>query len=269
LVFRKKTFLVLLPVMVLMAGCYGGKMLKMPINAELAYRQVDTLRVTQEEMIRVLRELSAQIQADREANLNNRVATLTTLSELEATLAVLSNKIDANAQLLTSVFGPATINSPERPPSSGRGGFPGDTVSASGVDNSPSSGGAEPGDNEGVYQSAYMDLTLGNYSLAIQGFKNYLIKFPNGVKLPEVHYYLGESYYTSERHLEAVGEFQYVIREFPDSRLVPAAMLKSGICYSTLEERTLAQRVFRELIAKYPDTEEAQRARIALEELEG
>lgn len=259
----------LVPLLAVAAGCYGGKMIKMPINAELAYLQVDTLRVRQEEMINVLRDLTAQLKAEREANLNNRVATQATLNDLEASLVVLANKVDTNAQLLTSVFGPATINSPARPQPSGHNNLPGDSITVPGGGNPPPSGGVGFEDSEGVYKSAYMDLTLGDYSLAIQGFKNYLVKFPVGLKLPEVHYYLGESYYASDRHLEAVGEFQYVIREFPDSRIVPAAMLKSGICYSTLEERNLAERVFRELIAKYPDTEEAQRARLALEELEG
>ena len=125
------------------------------------------------------------------------------------------------------------------------------------------------GDAEKLFNEAYMDLSRGNYDLAIQGFKNYLVKFSGGARLAEVHYYLGESYYASERYLEAVGEFQYIVREFPDSRLVPAALLKSGICYASLEERALAGRAFRELIAQYPDSEEAERARIALQDLEG
>jgi tol-pal system protein YbgF len=124
------------------------------------------------------------------------------------------------------------------------------------------------GDAENLFDEAYMDLSRGNYDLAIQGFKNYLVKFSGGARLAEVHYYLGESYYASERYLEAVGEFQYIVREFPDSRLVPAGLLKSGICYASLEERALAERAFRELISQYPDTEEAERARIALQDLE-
>jgi tol-pal system protein YbgF len=267
LVFTRKFLFVPPLVMLLAAGCYGGKMIKMPINAELAYRQVDTLRIRQEEMIQLIDELKAQLQAEQEANLNNRVATQATLGDLEDALSVLANKVDANTQLMTSVFGPATVNPQAGSPLSRPGAPPADTAAAEG-DRPPPPGAAESEGGEGMYKSAYMDLTQGNYSLAIQGFKNYLVKYPGGPRLPEVHYYLGESYYASDRQLEAVGEFQYVIREFPHSRLVPAAMLKSGLCYSSLEERTLAGRVFRELISKYPDTEEAQRARIALEELE-
>ncbi len=266
---RKNYIAILFPALLLAAGCYGGKMIKMPINAELAYRQVDTLRARQDEIIHVLNEITAMLKEEREATLHRRVETQTTLDEIETSLMILSSKVDANTQLLASVYGNANkkITSPITV-------LPRDTI--------PNEAGGEQvrdtlstlppslrDDADGLYRAAYMDLTLGNYDLAIQGFKNYLMKFPSGAKLPEVHYYLGESYYASGRHLEAVGEFQYVVREFPSSRLVPASFLKSGICYANLEERTLAERAFRELISQFPDTEEAQRARLALEDLEG
>ncbi len=112
-----------------------------------------------------------------------------------------------------------------------------------------------------------MDLTLGNYDLALQGFKNYLVRFPDAPNAPDAHYYLGESYYSMDRHLEAVAEYQSVIKEYPRSRLVAACYLKSGFCYSELEEKPLADKSFRELISRYPRSEEAEQARVALQEL--
>jgi len=257
------------PVLLFSAGCYGGKMIKMPINAELAYRQVDTLRTRQEDILRRLDEITRQLAEEREANLLSRAKSESNLDEMEATLEILANKIDANTQLLASITGSKqTWTSPPRTK------VPVDTVSSeSSGRGAPDSAAAHPsigeGDAEKLFNEAYTDLSLGNYDLAIQGFKNYLVKFSGGARLADVHYYLGESYYASEHYLEAVGEFQYIVREFPDSRLVPAALLKSGICYASLEERALAQRAFRELISQYPDTEEAERARIALQDLGG
>jgi tol-pal system protein YbgF len=264
----KKRLFVFVPILLLSAGCYGGKMIKMPINAELAYRQVDTLRTRQDEILRMIDELSRQLAEEREANLLYRAQSESNLDDIERSLEILSNKIDANTQLLATMSGSKqTWTSPAG------GSNPVDTVSAGGSGgDTPDSLQARPsigeGDAEKLFNEAYTDLSLGNYDLAIQGFKNYLVKFSGGARLSEVHYYLGESYYASEHYLEAVGEFQYIVREFPDSRLVPAALLKSGICYASLEERALAQRAFRELIAQYPDSEEAERARISLKDLE-
>ncbi|MFH1755070.1 MAG: tetratricopeptide repeat protein [Candidatus Latescibacterota bacterium] len=266
-----KRIAMLIPVLLLSAGCYGGKMIKMPINTELAYLRVDTLRVRQDEVIRILNEISVQLEEDREANMLSRAQSRANFEEMEESLEILSNQIDANTQLLAAMRGtkqgwnppPRVIAERDTTASSQQatdGGLP------DSAGKSPSIG---EGDADKLFNEAYTDLSLGNYDLAIQGFKNYLVKFSGGARLPEVHYYLGESYYASERHLEAVGEFQYIVREFADSRLVPAALLKSGICYASLEERSLAERAFRELISSYPDSEEAERARIALQDLEG
>jgi tol-pal system protein YbgF len=265
----KKRLFLFVPVMLLSAGCYGGKMIKMPINAELAYRQVDTLRVRQDEIMRMLNKITQQLEEEREANLLSRATSETSLNEIEASLEIISNQIDANTQLLASMRGSTqTWPAPIKPKTSREAFSLGDSIGEApdSIAKPPSIG---AGDAEKLYNQAYTDLSLGNYDLAIQGFKNYLVKFSSGSRLAEVHYYLGESYYASDHYLEAVGEFQYIAREFSDSRLVPAALLKSGICYASLEERDLAQRTFRELIAQYPDSEEAERARMALKDLGG
>ncbi len=120
-----------------------------------------------------------------------------------------------------------------------------------------------------LFKGSYMDLTLGNYDLAVQGFKNYLVRYPNSPNLADAHYYLGDSYYSLSRHLEAVAEFQVVIREHGRSRYTPAAYLKSGVCYRQLGETQLAEQSFRELISLYPRAEEAEQARLALKDLGG
>ncbi|MEJ2720036.1 MAG: tol-pal system protein YbgF, partial [bacterium] len=136
-----------------------------------------------------------------------------------------------------------------------------------------STGGLTPAIGSGeagkLFQSSYMDLTLGNYDLSVQGFKNYLVRFPDAPNAAEAHYYLAESYYSLSRYLEAVAEYQSVIREYSNSRLVPACYLKSAYCYQNLEEKQLAEKTFRELISRFPRSEEAEQARVALQEQGG
>ncbi len=240
----------------------------MPINAELAYRQVDSLRIRQEQMALQVDEIYRRLEDEREERLRVRAETLETLKEIEEALRMLSNRVEESIQFygVTQQSGGQGI--PQiSPPIDTLQKSSGDSSLADTLEATPDLTGG--GESERLFRSSYMDLTLGNYDLAVQGFKNYLVRYPAGGRLPEVHYYLGESYYASERYLEAVGEFQYVVREFPSSRLVPAAFLKSGICYAGLDELSLAERTFRELISRYPDTEEAEQARIALKDLGG
>lgn len=250
----------------LLAGCYGGKLVKMPINAEHSSLRADSLRARQLAMLRTLDELQRQLEEEREARIRYQAQSGLALTELEEAVRILTNQLEDNSQLRWS--GRDTRGERRPSPPSGPGPAQGaDTAAVDSTAPRTEIPAAQAADQ--LFRASYMDLTRGNYDLAVEGFKNYLVRHPVGAHLPEVHYYLGECYYASERHLEAVGEFQYVVREFPESRLVPAAYLKSGFCYDRLEERNLAERAFRELVEKHPDTEEAEQARDALKQFGG
>jgi len=246
-----------------MSGCYGAKLVRGPINSEHASIQTDSLRA---QHVRVLRELAAlrrQNQEQLEANVRYRAQMSTSLSELEETLRILTSRFDDSAQ--RSSYG-GSASTP--PPAQQR------RMTQAAMDTSmtldDSSAVSGPGGSEDdLYRAAYLDVTRGNYDLAEVGFQNYLMRFPAGRFLPEVHYYLGECHYASERFLEAVPEYRLVVSTFPTSRLAPSAYLKYGRCYEALEERRLAAEAFRTLIEKHPNTEEAAQARAALSALEG
>lgn len=251
----------------LSAGCYGGKLIKMPINAEHSSVRADSLAARQLRVLRLLDVVQKQINEEREARIRYQAQSGLTLSELEETIRILASQLEDNSQLRWNQRGARDESQTIA--------TPGENValpdSSAGTDSTttipPQVTGAQAADQ--LYRASYMDLTRGNYDLAVQGFKNYLVRHPAGAHLPEVHYYLGECYYAGDRFLEAVGGFQYVVREFPESRLAPAAYLKSGLCYGRLEEKNLAERAYRELIEKFPGTEEAQQARDLLEQFGG
>ncbi|MDH3197010.1 MAG: tetratricopeptide repeat protein [Candidatus Krumholzibacteria bacterium] len=239
-----------------LSGCYGGQLIKGPINSENASQQADSIRA---EHRRVLLELSGirhQLEEERAARIRYEAQTGVTLGELEESVRILVGRLEDSEQLRTRSY----------QQSRSREQAAADTARA---DTTRATRPGAGGDADEVYRAAYLDVTRGNYDLAIKGFQNYLVRFPSGPHLPEVHYYLAECYYAQERYLEAVGEFQYVIREFSDSRLVPASYLKAGRCYRRLEERNLAVRAFESLIAAHPDSEEAAQAREELEQLRG
>ena len=250
---------------VLSAGCYGGKLVKMPINAEQSSIQADSIRAQQLRILRILDDLQRQIAEERESRVRYQAQSGVTLAELEESIRILANRLEDNSALLWNRGG-TPGNQPSQPAAEIDEARP-DTTAADSTALQLQMTDAQAADQ--LYRASYMDLTRGNYELAVQGFKNYLVRYPGGARLPEVHYYLGECYYAEERFLEAVGGFQYVVREFPESRLVPAAYLKAGLCYAQLEEKNLAERAYRELIEKFPDTEEAQQARDLLQQLGG
>jgi tol-pal system protein YbgF len=245
---------------VVLTGCYGKQMVKGPIYTEQIYEKVDSLHGEQQKTQQSIQNLRAQLEEEREARIRYEAQMGLTLKEMEESIRILTNRLEEQANRRgTRQSYPVPVPVGASAAGSDSNAVVSDTTNAA----------AAPAVAAELYQTSYMDLTRGNYSLAIQGFQNYLVRYPVGAQLPEVHYYLGECYYASDRHLEAVGEFQYVVREFSESRLVPASYLKSGLCYLVLEESNLAQKNFNELIDKHPDTEEAKQASDELNKLQG
>jgi len=246
--------------MTVLSGCYGTQLVKGPIYTEQVLENTDSALVEQEQTQRLIRQLKDQLAEEREARIRYQAQVGLTMRELEESIRVLTSRLEDQTQLIT---GEAGTRRSFPPPADSRTGLPDTTRTAADSTASAADAAAE------LYRSSYMDLTRGNYALAIQGFQQYLVRHPVGSHLAEVHYYLAECYYAEDRHLESVSEFQYVVREFPESRLVPAAFLKSGLCYVALEERSLAEKSFNDLIDKYPDSEEANQARDELERSQG
>ena len=246
----------------LVSGCYSTKMM------EFTYQQLDTVKTTQEELLRRMDELTQLYNEDRDERLRVQAETAFALQELRDALEVLGYRVDDSAQLILQRAAPVVTPSTRAVADT----MGADSLGAVGVEPPSATAGDSTvtptvSDTEAgkLFQASYMDLTLGNYDLAVQGFKNYLVRFPGASNAPDAHYYLGESYYSLSRYLEAVAEYQTVVKDYPRSRLAPACFLKSGYCYQKLGEGDLAERAFRELISRYPRSEEAERARVELQ----
>ncbi|HEX5132209.1 MAG TPA: tol-pal system protein YbgF [Candidatus Krumholzibacteria bacterium] len=232
-----------------LSGCYGAKLVKGPVNSDHAALMADTIRADQRRILDRLDRLEHQMSRDSEERTSFQAQTSVTMSELEEAVRVLVSRIEDTEQLM--------INRGGRDRSSGS--RPAPVASADSVARA----------SEDIYRAAYMDVTRGNYELAAQAFQDYLTQFPDGERVVECRYYLGECNYANERYFEATAEFQRVVTDYPSSRLVPAAYLKMGRAYMQLEERGLAEKAFRTLIEKHPTTEEAKQARTALDEIGG
>jgi tol-pal system protein YbgF len=250
----------------LLAGCFFNDTATTEIYTEQMYGRIDSLLEEQQKSQQMIQDLRTELAEERESRVRYQAQMGLTLKELEESIRILSSQLEDQA-LMNQRSGTGTGRLYPLPAPGARA--RGTPDSAAAGDSARAAGGSDGAKAaEELYRTSYMDITRGNYALAIQGFQNYLVRYPAGAHLSEVHYYLAECYYAEDRHLEAVAEFQYVIREFTDSRLVPAAYLKSGLCYVALEEKNLAEKSFQELIDKHPDTEEAKQAQDELERLQ-
>jgi tol-pal system protein YbgF len=121
-------------------------------------------------------------------------------------------------------------------------------------------------DPKSLYDTAYLDVTRGNYDLAVAGFQEFLKNYPTSSLADNAQYWIGEAYYAREKYAEALAGFQKVVSDYPNQDKVPAAIYKSGLCHQKLGDKAKAAEAWKQLVSKYPRSSEASLARERLKE---
>lgn len=116
-------------------------------------------------------------------------------------------------------------------------------------------------DEKQLYDAAYLDLTKGNYDLAVTGFTNYLKYFPETEQAANAQYWLGECYYAKKNYTRAAIEFHKVLENYSTGTKVPSALYKLGLSLLELKSISQANKYFEELVNNYPHTQEAKLAK--------
>lgn len=120
-----------------------------------------------------------------------------------------------------------------------------------------------------AYQKAFDLLRELRYEQAIDAFRAFLKKYPDGRYASSAQYWLAESYYARRDFSKAVSEYQTLRSRYPDNTKSPEALLKIGYCYSVLKKKDEARSAFEELVKLYPQSPEAQQAEAGLQKLNG
>ncbi len=125
----------------------------------------------------------------------------------------------------------------------------------------------KPIDYTKLYDTAYDDYSRKSYSLARNGFEEYLRQFPDTDLADNAQYWIGECYYSEGNYEEAVAVFKKVITMYPTGNKVPRAMLKAGFALSQLGRDDQARDMFHQVIDAYPLSTEADQARTKLKKI--
>jgi tol-pal system protein YbgF len=118
-----------------------------------------------------------------------------------------------------------------------------------------------------LWDTSYSDYTVGNYTLAVQGFEQYLRAFPKSARAHEAQLYAAESLALDKKDMEAVVAYERVISNYPGSASVPTAYYKRGLALERLGEAARAKESYESVIKEFPDSQQATLARQRLEGL--
>jgi len=120
---------------------------------------------------------------------------------------------------------------------------------------------------EELYRSAYEDYMRGNYDLASQGFRDYIVKWPNTELTDNALYWIGECYDAQSDPAMALEVFTQVLEDYPTSDKAAAAQLKKGLLYLKMDDQAQGVVHLQYVVYEYPGTREADLARERLKSL--
>ena len=216
--------------------------------------QVADLQATQESIITRLTQIRQDLetaldpvrsqQADRGENLR---ALETEFAALRQQVLLLTERV---ARLSEQPVPPApgpTPGAPMPPPNSARPRQTGGRQPAA-------PGGSE---ENSIFDSAYMDYTAGQYVLAVDGFQEFLSRYPDSNKAPDALYWIGESLAAQEDHATARQRFLQVPERYPAAAKVPDAKLRAALEAVEMGQLAEAIRELRDLVGAHAGSDAA------------
>jgi tol-pal system protein YbgF len=124
------------------------------------------------------------------------------------------------------------------------------------------------GDEQQLYREASALYTKGRFEQALRSFQDLLDQFPGSSLSDDAQFMIGESYYGLKEYVDAVSEYDKVVKGYPDSDRVPGARLKKAFALFALGKQGQGVVELQQIRQRYPDTKESEIARQRLQELD-
>lgn len=112
-----------------------------------------------------------------------------------------------------------------------------------------------------LFDTAYLDLTRGNYDLALMGFQEFVKAFPQSDLADDALYWTGECLYAQGKLPEAIGELAKVATQYRKGDKAPASLYKIALLQLELKDRREARSYLQKVMKEYPRSPEAKLAK--------
>ena len=238
------------------AGCVSSSDIEL-LHREITdvTRQVDTL-ARQSSGKEDLRAMSQKAAEQNSQVLRSNADIQLRLEELSGQIESLGASLDATSQRLEALsneLAAARAGLAVAPVPPG-----GALVAGAAAGAAATSGSSEPAQ---LYSSAYEDYLRGNFDLAVQGFREYMTRFPATELTDNALYWVGECQYSKREFQPAVESFTQLLNTYKTSDKAAAALLKKGLAYLELSDRSQAVINLQYVLYEHPGTKEAELAR--------
>jgi tol-pal system protein YbgF len=236
-------------------GCYTTQLGLLRSGLDSLRVQVDTMKARDEIAYQVLSDTRHDLTAQRDLLLSTRANSGSTMQEMFDHMSRLEGKLDDVMHRFGEFASRSNTNSSGSPPPASGPVSPGTTTGPP-----PATSGAAP-DPTQLYDQATRDLTEGRYPLALQGYRDFLARFPTTDLADNAQYGLAECFFAQAAFDSAAVAYAQVGARWPKGDRAAAALYKLGLCQERLGRAADARRTFQELINRFPAAGEAGLAR--------
>jgi tol-pal system protein YbgF len=220
----------------LLSGCYAPQLTVIRSGLDSLRTVVDTMTVRDEIAWRVLADTRREVAEQRDILLSTRATAGSTTQELFEQMGRLEGKLDEVMGRFTQITSRAPATSPTTTPPGG------------------------PDPNQ-LYDQAAQDLTQGRYGLAMQGFREFVQRFPTSDLADNAQYGIGESFFAQSKFDSARVEYGKVESQYPQGDKVAAALYKRALAEERLGKTAESRKTLGDLVQRFPLSGEAQLAR--------
>ena len=112
-----------------------------------------------------------------------------------------------------------------------------------------------------LFQAAMGDYASGRWSLAIDGWTQYVAQYPDSPRAAEAQFFIGEANFADKKFKEAIEAYGKVITNYKGAERVPDAYYQQGLSYLQLKQSGAANKVFNQLIKEFPESASATLAK--------
>ncbi len=229
----------------LASGCYPPQLLTIRSGLDSLRTVIDTMQVRDSVTYRVLLDTRREIAEQRDVLLSTRATAGTTTQQLFEQMSRLEARLEDVGGRFERFN--ARQPAPASPAAPGAAASPG-----------PPAGGGDPG---ALYDQAALDLTQGRYSMALQGFREFVGRFPTHELADNAQYGVGECFFAQSKFDSAGVEYARVEVQWPQGDKVPAALYKVALCQEKLQKAAESRKTLEDLVKRFPLSGEAQLAR--------
>ena len=258
------------------AGAQNREQLQLMADLRMIQEQVGRLQLAVSQIGQQVTALDKRLEADREAAIKAAADQQLRFNTLSQTVTVVREKLDDSttrsaqqAQELTALIASiriindqlSTLTNLLQPPVN-----PTDPDAATPTP-AAGTGAALPPSPTRLFNQAMDDYLGNNLELAIEGFQEFVEKFPEAPDAAKAQFYIGQSYFDQRRYKEAIAAYAKVISDYKSSEWVGQAYFSQGGAHEALKQQGAARAAYQNVIKLFPGSTEALMAQQRLKAL--